>query len=73
VLYSADAVVGTEWETLYYLNPMALVVSGMRWATLGLEGPPTQAWITGIGVALGFLVVGYLVFRHREPGFSDVV
>jgi lipopolysaccharide transport system permease protein len=73
VLYSADAVVGTEWETLYYLNPMALVVSGIRWAILGLEGPPTQAWITGIGVALGLLVVGYLVFRHREPGFSDVV
>jgi lipopolysaccharide transport system permease protein len=73
VLYSADAVVSPDLEALYYLNPMALVVTGMRWAILGLDAPPPHAWVTGIGVAVGILVTGYLVFRHREPGFSDVV
>lgn len=73
VLYSAHAVVRPDLETIYYLNPMALVVTGMRWAILGLDAPPPQAWITGTGVAVGLLVAGYLVFRHREPSFSDVV
>jgi len=72
ILYSVD-VVSSDLLGWYYLNPMALVVTGMRWAILGLEIPPPEAWVSGILVAVALLVSGYLVFRHREPTFADVI
>jgi lipopolysaccharide transport system permease protein len=72
VLYSVD-VVSPDFLGLYYLNPMALVVTGARWAILGLAPPPPEAWFLGIGVALVLLASGYLTFRHREPTFADLI
>lgn len=72
VIYSVD-LVSPELLGWYYLNPMALVVTGMRWAILGLPSPPPEAWVTGVGVAVALLVSGYLVFRQRESTFADVI
>jgi lipopolysaccharide transport system permease protein len=68
-----SAIVPKEFQTLYYLNPMALVVDGFRWAFAGTAAPPPIAWELGIAVAALFLVSGYLFFRHRDPTFADVV
>jgi lipopolysaccharide transport system permease protein len=72
VIYSVD-VVSKDLLGLYFLNPMALVVTGMRWAILGLPAPPPEAWFLGTSVALAMLVSGFLVFRHRESTFADVI
>jgi lipopolysaccharide transport system permease protein len=72
ILYSVDTV-SPELLGFYYLNPMALVVTGMRWSILGLAAPPPEAWILGVSVSVALLVSGYLVFRHREPTFADVI
>jgi lipopolysaccharide transport system permease protein len=58
---------------LYFLNPMALVVSGMRWAVLDLPPPPLFAFPLAVGVATALLVSGYLFFRRRETTFADTV
>ncbi len=72
IIYSVE-LVGSELLGWYYLNPMALVVTGMRWAILGLEAPPPEAWVAGVLLAVGLLVSGYLLFRLREPTFADVI
>lgn len=58
---------------LYYLNPMALVVTGMRWALLDMPAPPIEAWPLAMATAVTLLVSGYLFFRQREPTFADIV
>ena len=72
VLYSVD-MVPPGLLGIYYLNPLALVVTGMRWAVLGLTAPPPEAWVLGVAMATLMLVTGYLVFRNREPIFADVI
>jgi ABC-type polysaccharide/polyol phosphate export permease len=45
----------------------------MRWSILGLAAPPPEAWVLGVSVSVVLLVSGYLMFRHREPTFADVI
>lgn len=60
-------------RTLYFLNPMALVIEGFRWVVAGTPAPSLGAWILGTTVALTLVVSGYLFFRQRERMFADVV
>jgi lipopolysaccharide transport system permease protein len=68
-----STIVPPEWQTLYYLNPMALTISGTRWAFAGTPPPPPEAWVLGIGVSALMLVVGYVLFLRRQPTFADLV
>ena len=72
IIYSAS-IIPQEYEPLYYLNPMALVVTSARWAFLGTPPPPLVAWPLATAVALLLLITGYLFFRRRERTFSDVI
>jgi lipopolysaccharide transport system permease protein len=72
IIYPAS-IVPPEWETLYYLNPMALVVTGLRWAVAGTPPPPPEAWPLGLIVALLTLVGGYVFFRRRQATFADIL
>lgn len=72
IIYPA-AIVPERFLLLYYLNPMALVVTAMRGALLGTPLPPLEAWPLAITVALVVLTTGYVFFRTREPTFSDVI
>jgi lipopolysaccharide transport system permease protein len=59
------------WEPVYYLNPMALVVTGSRWIFADMPPPPEFAWPLATLVSALSLIGGYLYFRHREPTFAD--
>jgi len=72
VIYPAS-IVPPEMQPFYYLNPMALVVTGMRWAVAGTHPPPPEAWPISIGVAVLMLAVGYVFFRRRQGTFADLV
>jgi lipopolysaccharide transport system permease protein len=61
------------FRAIYFLNPIALVVTGFRWAIGGAAAPPPEAWPLGIGVAILILISGYIFFRTRERTFSDVI
>lgn len=72
IIYTA-ALVPEQLRGLYYLNPMAGVVAGFRWALFGEGGPPIgpvliSAVVTGIA-----LVAGVSYFRRVERGFADVI
>lgn len=72
IIYPAS-IVPPPYEFLYYLNPMALVVTALRWAVLGTPAPPAEAWPLGAGLAALLLVTGYIFFRKREPTFTDAI
>jgi lipopolysaccharide transport system permease protein len=55
------------------LNPMAGVVEGFRWATLGREVAPVSLILVSTIVALALCVTGALYFRSVERSFADVV
>jgi lipopolysaccharide transport system permease protein len=72
IIYSGQ-LIPPEFRHLYWLNPIALVVDGLRWAIAGTVAPPLDEWLEGVLVAAVMLASGYVFFRHREPGFSDTV
>lgn len=72
ILYPAQ-IVPEAFQPLFYLNPMAVVMTGLRWALAGAPPPPPYAWVEGIVVSVLLLVTGYLIFQRREPTFADVL
>lgn len=72
IIYPAD-LVPPEWQSLYYLNPAALTITGVRWAVTGTGAPPPEAWVLGTVVGAVILVTGYIFFRQRQATFADVV
>jgi len=69
VIYPASRV-PDRWRALYFLNPMAGVIEGFRWALVGGSSP---GWMTVIsaGVVLATLLVGAAYFRRLEGTFAD--
>ena len=72
VVYTISTL-GQPWKTLYYLNPMAAVVDGFRWALAG--GPPLEGVQAAVSVASGlFLFAAGIYYFHRtETSFADVI
>lgn len=63
-----------KWHVLYFLNPMAGVVEGFRYALLGT----TQSFSSGMilisaTIAILLLITGMFYFRRMEKQFADMV
>jgi homopolymeric O-antigen transport system permease protein len=72
VVYSS-ALLDPDLQDVYYLNPMAGVVDGFRWALLG--GIPPSYGHIALSTASGIvaLFAGVLYFRRTERSFADIV
>jgi homopolymeric O-antigen transport system permease protein len=72
VVYSS-ALLDPNLQDVYYLNPMAGVVDGFRWALLG--GIPPSYGHVALSAASGVVVLfaGVLYFRRTERSFADIV
>jgi lipopolysaccharide transport system permease protein len=76
VLYSGTIVgqqSGEVWSYLYYLNPMASVLDGTRWALLDQPAPSVAKVLISIASASILLVGAVLYFRRAEQFFADVI
>jgi lipopolysaccharide transport system permease protein len=62
-----------EWRTVYALNPMVSVVSGMRWGLTGAPAPTAGMVLASVGATLVVLVTGIAYFRSTERTFADVI
>ena len=72
IAYSSDIISG-KWQYLYYLNPMAGVVDGFRWALLGTGvGPGPTLWVS-TGISILILISGLFYFRSMEKTFADTI
>lgn len=72
VLYEADKVVPPQWRLVYFLNPMAGIVEGFRWALFGMGNFPWGMAVSLSVVAL-LLVSGLAYFRRVEDTLADWV
>ena len=76
VLYSGTIVgqqSGEIYSYLYYLNPMASVLDGTRWALLDQPAPSAAKVLISICSASILLLAAVLYFRRAEQFFADVI
>jgi lipopolysaccharide transport system permease protein len=75
VVYPASLVAEKwpQWEWLYWLNPMAGVIGGFRWALTGHGALPVK-WIwASVAVVVVILATGVGYFQKMETAVVDVV
>jgi lipopolysaccharide transport system permease protein len=72
IIYSAT-VVPEQIRWAYYLNPMAGVIDGFRWALLGQPPPPVIPFVASIIITAALLTAGLFYFRRVERAFADVI
>jgi lipopolysaccharide transport system permease protein len=58
---------------LYFLNPMAGVVEGFRWALIESYPAPDQLTLLSVVIMVLLLVGGLFYFRTAERTFADVL
>jgi len=71
IAYPASAV-PEKYQMLFYLNPMAGVVEGMRWSILGGTPPNTFAYIS-FALIFIFFFLGLLYFSKVERVMADIL
>jgi lipopolysaccharide transport system permease protein len=72
VAYSID-VVPERVRLLYRLNPLAVMVDGLRDSTLGRRTEADGLMILAFVVSAAFFVSGWLFFARAERRFADVI
>jgi homopolymeric O-antigen transport system permease protein len=73
VAYSTTLLPAGLLRTVYWVNPVAIVVQGFRWALLGSEFPPPAMVIVSGTLVISLLVTGLYYFRRVEATFVDLV
>lgn len=65
-------IIPEKWQWLYFLNPMAGIIDGFRWAFFG-ETYPNMGLSIAISIVLNLLILisGFLYFRKTERTFAD--
>jgi homopolymeric O-antigen transport system permease protein len=73
VAYSATLVPDGVLQRIYWVNPVAIVVQGFRWALLGSGFPPPAMVLVSGALVVVLLVTGLYYFRRVEATFVDLV
>jgi lipopolysaccharide transport system permease protein len=71
VAYPAS-LVPERWRAVYYLNPMAGVIEGFRWALAGGPAPGALTLVSAT-VVVALIIGGSVYFRRVEGTFADVI
>lgn len=73
VAYEVTHIPAQYQPAFYLINPLAGLIGGFRWSTLGRAMPPVPylMWSTALSVAL--FLFGAAVFRRTERKFADVI
>ncbi len=66
-----SSLVPQEYLAFYYLNPMAGMIDGMRWAMFG--SPINNGVFISFGVSVFLFVSGFIYFRKIEGEIADIV
>jgi lipopolysaccharide transport system permease protein len=61
---------GYSW--LLHLNPMAGVISGMRWSILS-TGAPDPSFLLGFIPVILLFITGLIYFKHIEGKIADTI
>ena len=66
----SSAIVPEQWKPLFYLNPLAGIIDGFRWALLGSEPYAYGVMVSAVFAALA-LFAGAAWFRATERTLAD--
>lgn len=70
----SSTVIPEKWKFIYFLNPMAGVIDGSRWAILGGENHIyVPGLIASVVVAILLLLLGIKYFRSTERRLADFI
>ena len=72
VIYAVDSV-PAQYQTLYYLNPMAGLIDGYRDVLLLGQPPNAPGMLLAAAGALIACALGYLYFKRVESTFADII
>ncbi len=72
VVYPAS-LIPAGWRWLYWLNPMAGVVEGFRWAVLRVPLPPGGPLALSVLATVLLLAAAMVYFQRVERTFADVI
>lgn len=72
-LVYSTSLVPARWHAAYYLNPMAGVIDGFRWAILGNREFPASGLALSLIVGCVLFILGVYVFQRVERSFADVI
>lgn len=67
-----SSLVPSLWRPLYFANPMAGVIEGLRWAVIGAPWPGPIIFVS-LPLTLILLISGVIYFEHTERRFADVI
>ncbi len=72
VIYGLDAI-PSQWRALYVtLNPVAMVIDGLRRTVLFDQAPNWTYFGLASATSIVVLLAGYALFKQLETGFADV-
>jgi lipopolysaccharide transport system permease protein len=70
----SSSIVPEKWRVLYYLNPMAGVIDGFRWAILRDNAQVYWlGFIFSVAIVAVVLYTGIIYFRKTEKTFADII
>jgi len=61
------------WQTVYYLNPMAGAIEGVRWSVLGMDAPNWGLVGLSATATVALLAGGVMYFTRTERTFADII
>jgi lipopolysaccharide transport system permease protein len=67
-----SSLVPERWRPLYFANPMAGVIEGMRWSLLRAPWPGPVVLVSVAATAI-LILTGTVFFEHTERRFADVI
>ncbi|MFH5804035.1 ABC transporter permease [Alienimonas sp. DA493] len=66
-------IIPPDYRLLYYLNPMAGAIEGVRWSVLG-TAPPDWGYVALSATATAILLItGAIYFTRTERTFADII
>ena len=72
-LFTPSSQVPESIRPFYFLNPMAGVVEGFRWALIDAAPRPGPVTLLSAAIMLLLLIGGLFYFRSAERSFADVI
>lgn len=72
IVYTSNLIEDGALRLLYALNPLVLVIDGLRWSLLDTAAPPAEDLLSLVVMVL-LVTSGLYYFRASERRFADVI
>ena len=73
IFYEAGALVPVRWQWVYFLNPVAGIIEGLRWALLAEGSLQLRGLMISSIASIVLFVTGVLFFRRVERSVADIL